>query len=69
MSSSRAQPKGGDAPTCRTEAFRHPRQAALWVHCVTGWSVDDVRWAGVRFQQRLDPLPEAKAIRLVEIQV
>jgi len=37
-------------------------------HCVTGWTVKDVRWAGVRFEHLLalvDPLPEAKAIRFV----
>ena len=37
-------------------------------HCVTGWTVKDVRWAGVRFKHLLDlvdPLPEAKAIRFV----
>jgi DMSO/TMAO reductase YedYZ molybdopterin-dependent catalytic subunit len=37
-------------------------------HCVTGWTVNDVRWAGVRFKHLLelvDPLPEAKAIRFV----
>src|SRR5205085_10834875 len=31
-------------------------------HCVTGWSVDDVRWAGVRFRhllRLLGPLPQA----------
>jgi DMSO/TMAO reductase YedYZ molybdopterin-dependent catalytic subunit len=37
-------------------------------HCVTGWSVDDVRWAGVRFADLLataKPLPEAKAIQFI----
>jgi DMSO/TMAO reductase YedYZ molybdopterin-dependent catalytic subunit len=37
-------------------------------HCVTGWTVKDVRWSGVRFQHLLDlaePLPAAKAIRFV----
>ncbi len=37
-------------------------------HCVTGWSVPHVRWAGVRFRDLLalvDPLPQAKAIRFV----
>ncbi len=35
-------------------------------HCVTGWTVRDVRWAGVRFQELFDlvePLPSAQAIR------
>jgi DMSO/TMAO reductase YedYZ molybdopterin-dependent catalytic subunit len=34
-------------------------------HCVTGWSVDNVRWAGVRFRDLLadaKPLPEAGAL-------
>ena len=37
-------------------------------HCVTGWTVHDVHWAGVRFQHLLElvePLPSAKAIRFV----
>jgi len=37
-------------------------------HCVTGWSVKDVRWAGVRFQQLFDlvrPLPAATAVRFI----
>lgn len=37
-------------------------------HCVTGWSVSDVRWAGVRFQDLLGPArprPEAKALTFV----
>jgi DMSO/TMAO reductase YedYZ molybdopterin-dependent catalytic subunit len=40
-------------------------------HCVTGWTVGNVRWAGVRFQHLLDqvePLPEAKAIRFVSLE-
>ena len=31
-------------------------------HCVTGWTVNDVHWAGVRFPDMLalvEPLPEA----------
>jgi DMSO/TMAO reductase YedYZ molybdopterin-dependent catalytic subunit len=35
-------------------------------HCVTGWTVRNVRWSGVRFAHLLDavePMPEAKAIR------
>jgi DMSO/TMAO reductase YedYZ molybdopterin-dependent catalytic subunit len=34
--------------------------------CVTGWSVDDVRWGGVRFADLLaaaGPLPAARALR------
>jgi DMSO/TMAO reductase YedYZ molybdopterin-dependent catalytic subunit len=37
-------------------------------HCVTGWSVPHVRWAGVRFRDLLalvEPLPQAKAIRFI----
>ena len=41
-------------------------------HCVTGWTVKDVRWAGVRFKDLLavaEPLPEAKAIRFVSLEI
>jgi DMSO/TMAO reductase YedYZ molybdopterin-dependent catalytic subunit len=41
-------------------------------HCVTGWTVKDVRWAGVRFKDLLalaNPLPEAKAIRFASMEV
>jgi DMSO/TMAO reductase YedYZ molybdopterin-dependent catalytic subunit len=40
-------------------------------HCVTGWSVDNVRWGGVRFRDLLDlaePLPTARAIRFVSLE-
>ena len=40
-------------------------------HCVTGWSVDNVRWGGVRFSDLLalaEPLPSAKAIRFVSLE-
>jgi DMSO/TMAO reductase YedYZ molybdopterin-dependent catalytic subunit len=40
-------------------------------HCVTGWTVHDVRWAGVRFDHLLDlvePLPGATAIRFVSME-
>ena len=40
-------------------------------HCVTGWSVDNVRWGGVRFRDLLalaDPLPSATAIRFVSLE-
>src|SRR5437868_11385465 len=40
-------------------------------HCVTGWTVHDVRWSGVRFAHLLDqvePLPSAKAIRFVSLE-
>jgi DMSO/TMAO reductase YedYZ molybdopterin-dependent catalytic subunit len=35
-------------------------------HCVTGWTVPNVQWAGVRFKDILalvEPLPAAQAIR------
>jgi DMSO/TMAO reductase YedYZ molybdopterin-dependent catalytic subunit len=41
-------------------------------HCVTGWTVDNVRWSGVRFDHLLDlvePLPTAKALRFVSLEV
>ena len=37
-------------------------------HCVTGWSVEDVRWRGVRFADLLAaaaPLPTARALAFV----
>ena len=37
-------------------------------HCVTGWSVEDVRWTGVRFRELLEraqPLASAKAVAFV----
>ena len=37
-------------------------------HCVTGWSVNDVHWAGVRFRDLLDrarPRPSATALTFV----
>jgi len=40
-------------------------------HCVTGWTVEDVRWAGVRFEHLLalaKPLPTARAIRFVSLE-
>lgn len=41
-------------------------------HCVTGWTVHDVDWAGVRFEHLLDlvqPLPSATAIEFVSMEV
>jgi len=41
-------------------------------HCVTGWSVHDVTWKGVRFRQLLDEAgvrPAAKALRFVSAEV
>jgi len=40
-------------------------------HCVTGWTVRDVRWSGVRFRhllEQIEPLPDAKAIRFVSLE-
>ena len=40
-------------------------------HCVTGWTVDNVHWAGVRFQQLIDlvePLPDATAVRFISLE-
>ena len=37
-------------------------------HCVTGWTVNNVRWSGVRFRDLLAlarPLPQAHALRFV----
>ena len=37
-------------------------------HCVTGWTVKDVHWSGVRFADLLAqvrPLPQARALRFV----
>ncbi len=48
-------------------ALQQARQVSTF-HCVTGWTVRNVHWSGVRFRHLLDlvePLPEAKAIRFV----
>ena len=40
-------------------------------HCVTGWTVKNVHWGGVRFQQLFDlvqPLPRATAVRFVSLE-
>jgi DMSO/TMAO reductase YedYZ molybdopterin-dependent catalytic subunit len=40
-------------------------------HCVTGWTVENVHWGGVRFQQLFDlvqPLPSATAVRFVSME-
>src|SRR5438552_1479092 len=40
-------------------------------HCVTGWTVKNVHWTGVRFQQLFDlvqPLPSATAVRFVSME-
>ena len=55
------------------ELLRLPRaQQVSDFHCVTGWSVRDVHWAGVRFEHLLalaGPLPAAGALRLVSAEV
>ncbi|HEY4347697.1 MAG TPA: molybdopterin-dependent oxidoreductase [Gaiellaceae bacterium] len=41
-------------------------------HCVTGWTVKDVRWSGIRFSHLLDlvePLASAKALRFDSLEV
>jgi DMSO/TMAO reductase YedYZ molybdopterin-dependent catalytic subunit len=41
-------------------------------HCVTGWTVKNVHWGGVRFKHLFDlvePLPEAKAIRFDSMEI
>ena len=49
------------------QALPQARQTSDFV-CVTGWSVDDVRWAGVRFDDLLAaarPLPRATALKFI----
>lgn len=51
-------------------AFPRAHQVSTF-HCVTGWTVKDVRWAGVRFAHllaRAQPLPTATAIRFVSLE-
>jgi DMSO/TMAO reductase YedYZ molybdopterin-dependent catalytic subunit len=41
-------------------------------HCVTGWSVDDVHWAGIRFRDLIDAVgakPQARWLRFVSEEV
>jgi DMSO/TMAO reductase YedYZ molybdopterin-dependent catalytic subunit len=48
-----------------------PARQVSTFHCVTGWTVRDVHWAGVRFRDLLalaEPLPAAKAIRFVSME-
>jgi DMSO/TMAO reductase YedYZ molybdopterin-dependent catalytic subunit len=51
------------------ELLRLPRAEQISdFHCVTGWTVSNVRWAGVRFRDllaRAKPLPQAHALRFV----
>ena len=40
-------------------------------HCVTGWTVNNVHWGGVRFQSLFDlvqPLPAATAVRFISME-
>jgi DMSO/TMAO reductase YedYZ molybdopterin-dependent catalytic subunit len=40
-------------------------------HCVTGWTVRDVHWGGIRFGHLLnlcDPLPAAHAVRFISLE-
>jgi DMSO/TMAO reductase YedYZ molybdopterin-dependent catalytic subunit len=51
-------------------SFPRARQVSTF-HCVTGWTVENVKWAGVRFKDllaRCEPLPEAHAIRFVSLE-
>ena len=60
-----------DSPLALTydELRRLPRaEQVSGFHCVTGWSVKDVRWAGVRFRDLLAaarPQPNAKVLTFV----
>lgn len=48
-------------------ALPHAEQVSDF-HCVTGWSVENVSWVGVRFHDlfaRARPLPRAKAVAFV----
>ncbi len=41
-------------------------------HCVTGWTVANVRWSGIRFKHLLDlvePMPAATALRFDSMEV
>lgn len=55
------------------QLLRLPRsEQTSTFHCVTGWTVQDVRWAGVRLQHVLDlakPLAQAKAIRFDSMEI
>ena len=47
------------------------REQVSTFHCVTGWTVRDVHWTGVRFEHLLAlarPLPAATAIRFVSLE-
>jgi DMSO/TMAO reductase YedYZ molybdopterin-dependent catalytic subunit len=51
-------------------ALPHVDQVSTF-HCVTGWTVENVHWSGVRFQQLFDivrPRREATAVRFVSME-
>ena len=51
-------------------ALRAERQTSDF-HCVTGWSVDDVRWEGVRLEQLWDiarPTADARYLNVVSME-
>jgi len=51
-------------------ALPKARQVSTF-HCVTGWTVDNVHWGGVRFQSLFDlvqPLPTATAVRFISLE-
>jgi DMSO/TMAO reductase YedYZ molybdopterin-dependent catalytic subunit len=52
-------------------ALPHAHQVSTF-HCVTGWTVRNVRWSGVRLGHLLEavePLPEARAMRFDSLEV
>jgi DMSO/TMAO reductase YedYZ molybdopterin-dependent catalytic subunit len=52
------------------QALRQAHQISTF-HCVTGWTVQNVHWTGVRFEQLFalcKPLPSAKAINFVSLE-
>jgi len=59
-------PQGNAVSLTYDELLALPRAEQISpFHCVTGWTVKDVHWAGVRFKHLLplaEPLPEARAI-------
>jgi DMSO/TMAO reductase YedYZ molybdopterin-dependent catalytic subunit len=51
-------------------ALPHVDQVSTF-HCVTGWTVKNIHWSGIRFQQLFDlvgPLPSATAVRFVSME-
>ena len=66
------RPRRAAASLTYDELLALPRRDQVSTfHCVTGWTVEDVRWAGVRLRDLLalvEPLPAAKAIRFVSLE-